>query len=142
MTSRHNEAVLARREKLRAQQKAELEAAKQRHSQQATALATVDRELALLKESQARTRKAVVAAAELFGSEQDLADLIPLSIKEIRAMLREHADEQRATASQDSVPAQADKQLAPVESLLLTEEETDAAAQPVAAFPDPYAAGA
>ncbi|MFD8757387.1 hypothetical protein ACFV0O_41405 [Kitasatospora sp. NPDC059577] len=100
MTSRHNEAVLARREKLRAQQKAELEAARQRHSQQATALAAVDRELTLLEEARTRARKAVVAAAELFGSEQDLADLVPLPLKEIRAMIREDAELQRRSERQ------------------------------------------
>lgn len=85
-------------------QRAELEAARRKHAEQAAALAAVDKSMDALRDARERAEEAVTVASEVFG-EEELAGFIGLTPREVRAMIKVHLQRKRVITTP---PAPAD----------------------------------
>lgn len=110
MTSRNNETVLSRKQRLRDKQRRQLkvlDAVEKHEKKLATIQDEKERKIAAIEKDAAdeaatvekEMAKTIVEAVDVFGSQQSAADELGLSLREIRRFLNQEDEDEAAEAS-------------------------------------------
>ncbi|MEO3756499.1 hypothetical protein [Streptomyces sp. B6B3] len=109
MATRHDQEMQERRRRLRKRQEQERQEVRRRQQAEAAALNDLDSAAERLRAAQAAMAEAVTRALEAFPSVDDLAEMTPFDVRELRAYERRHRREKHGThaalpGARDHVP--------------------------------------
>ncbi len=127
MTSRNNESVLSRKQRLRDKQRRQLkvlDAVEKHEKKLATIQEEKERKIAAIEKDAAdeaatverEMAKTIVEAVDVFGSQQSAADELGLSLREIRRFLNQEDEDEAAEAAEASDGADGAKGAADVQA--------------------------